>query len=213
MTVTRIYLRASTTDQDALRAEQILLSFIENNKLPDHVVYSENISGTKLNRPELNRLLNESNAGDILLIESVDRLSRLSMDDWDSLKYAIKQKGLRLVVEDLPTTHQQFNNDDITSSIMTVINDMLIDLLATMARLDQQKRVERIQQGQERAKAKYEDNKLPTRGKDKALRDNIIEIMNRNTSLKANEVADLAKCGVATVYRVKKELKESTQPS
>lgn len=40
-----------------------------------------------------------------------------------------------------------FEDKGITGQIMKVINDMLIDLMATMARLDQEKRVERINQG------------------------------------------------------------------
>lgn len=39
----------------------------------------------------------------MLLVESVDRLSRLSQADWDTLKGTIKAKGLRFVVADLPT--------------------------------------------------------------------------------------------------------------
>ncbi|MEK5760696.1 resolvase, partial [Acinetobacter variabilis] len=61
-------------------------------------------------------------------------------------------KGLRLVVQDLPTTHAVINaTDDITNAVLTVVNNMLIDLLATMARLDNQKRKERIKQGLERS--------------------------------------------------------------
>ena len=50
------------------------------------------------------RLLDVAQPGDILLCESVDRLSRLSMGDWDTLRAAIKAKGLRLVIADLPTS-------------------------------------------------------------------------------------------------------------
>ncbi len=42
--------------------------------------YVENESGTKLDRPVLNKLLDESKNGDTLLVESVDRLSRLSQN-------------------------------------------------------------------------------------------------------------------------------------
>ena len=81
MTV-RIYVRASTKEQDAERALQTLIEFAQD----DYVSYVENISGTKLNRPILNQLLSESNHGDILLVESVDRLSRLTQDDFSILK-------------------------------------------------------------------------------------------------------------------------------
>ena len=40
--------------------------------------YVENESGAKLSRPELFRLLTDAQAGGILLVELVDRLSRLT---------------------------------------------------------------------------------------------------------------------------------------
>lgn len=49
---------------------------------------------------------------------------------------------------DLPTTYTLLaGSDDITGSILDLINNLLIDLLATMARLDNEKRKERIKQG------------------------------------------------------------------
>ncbi len=44
--------------------------------------YREHISGTKLERPELSRLLSDSQQGDILLVEQIDRLTRLNNTDW-----------------------------------------------------------------------------------------------------------------------------------
>jgi DNA invertase Pin-like site-specific DNA recombinase len=46
----------------------------------------ENESGASLRRPELSRLLSDCHAGDILLIEQVDHLSRLDAEDWEHLK-------------------------------------------------------------------------------------------------------------------------------
>ena len=44
---TRIYLRASTKDQDAERALQILQDLNQNLNLGETIVYVENYSGTK----------------------------------------------------------------------------------------------------------------------------------------------------------------------
>ena len=66
--VTRIYVRASTKDQDATRALQELQLFA-NTYNNDHIAYVENESGTKLDRPVLNQLLNDAGQGDILLVE------------------------------------------------------------------------------------------------------------------------------------------------
>ncbi|MDC5533733.1 recombinase family protein, partial [Acinetobacter baumannii] len=148
-------------------------------------------------RPELNRLLSESEQGDTLLVESVDRLSRLTQEDFEILKQRIKDKGLKLVVADLPTTHILLSTDDtITSSILSLVNNLLIDLLATMARLDNDKRKERIKQGLERSGYKPTGKKANT-----VLHNRIIEL-SRNTALTKEDIAKLANCGVATVYRV-----------
>ena len=65
--IIRIYVRASTKEQDAKRALAGLIEFSQNYGV-EYVAYIENESGTKLNRPILNQLLNESMAGDILMI-------------------------------------------------------------------------------------------------------------------------------------------------
>lgn len=196
---TRIYLRASTKDQDAQRALAALNALNHSLQLGEPTIYVENYSGTKLERPELNKLLEDANQGDTLLVESVDRLSRLTQQDFEELKRRIREKGLRLVVADLPTTHQLIQaNDAITGSILDLINNMLIDLLATMARLDNEKRIERIKQGLERSGYKPAGKK-PNQIKHKRIK----ELLASNTMTK-EEIAKAVGCGVATVYRVAK---------
>lgn len=201
MTV-RIYVRASTKDQDAERALSDLVLFA-NTIDSTQVQYIENHSGTKLERPQLNKLLSESEQGDTLLVESVDRLSRLTQKDFEVLKQRIKDKGLKLVVADLPTTHQTIGtSDDITGSILSLINNMLIDLLATMARLDNDKRKERIKQGLERS------GYVPTGRKANTSKHERIKELLKLQSMTKEEVAKAVGVGIATVYRVAKELKD-----
>lgn len=205
--IAHLYLRASTKDQDAHRAEKSLQAFATDKGLTIAGVYSENISGTKLNRPELMQLLNVAQPGEILLCESMDRLSRLSQEDWETLKATIKAKGLRLVVADLPTSHMMVTDKGITGQIMNVINDMLIELMQTMARLDQEKRVLRINQGLANKKVAEPDWKPAGKGKNAALWDNVVTIMRKHPNMNADDVAKLAGCGVATVYRIKRDSK------
>lgn len=196
MTV-HIYVRASTKDQDAERALDDLIQFSRGYS-DNHVAYIENFSGTKLNRPELSRLLDESKPKDILLVESVDRLSRLSQEDFATLKEQIKQKGLRLIIADLPTTHS--TNEGMTGEILNVINAMLIDLLATMAKLDNDKRKERIKQGLARSGYKPTGKKANT-----AKHERITQLLKAGGMTK-EEIARAVSCGVATVYRVAKSV-------
>lgn len=201
-----LYLRASTKDQDANRAKVALEAFATEKGLTIAGVYAENISGTKLNRPELLSLLDTAESGDVLLVESVDRLSRLSQADWDTLKATIKAKGLRLVVADLPTSHMLVEAKGITGQIMDVINNMLIDLMATMARLDQEKRVERIKQGLENKKAADPEWKPAGKGRNAAKWEQVKTLMTKHPTMSADQIAKLAECGVATVYRIKREV-------
>ena len=195
MTV-RIYVRASTKDQDATRALADLIMFSKSYD-DNFVDYVEHFSGTKLDRPALAKLLKDAEQGDILLVESVDRLSRLSQDDFAILKQRIKDKGLRLVVADLPTTHTV--SEGMTGDILRVINDMLIDLLATMAKLDNDKRRERIKQGL--ANSGYK----PTGKKPNTTKHNRIRELDSQNNMTKKEIAKAVGVGVATVYRVLKQ--------
>ncbi len=89
----RAYLRASTEDQFADRAKEMLEQFVQERGHKIASYYRENISGTKLDRPEQGRLLMDSHHNDILLVEQIDRLTRLSNSDWITLKKQIEQHG------------------------------------------------------------------------------------------------------------------------
>ena len=70
-------------------------------------------------------------------------------------------------------------------------------MLATTARLDNEKRIERIKQGLERSGYKPSGKKADT-----AKHDRIRELSNKG--LTKEEIAKAVGCGIATVYRVAK---------
>jgi DNA invertase Pin-like site-specific DNA recombinase len=114
----------------------------------------ENESGASLQRPELFRLLDDCHEGDILLIEQVDRLSRLNANDWSKLKVELQSRRVRVVALDLPTSWMMTTNtDDITGRMMDALNSMMLDMLAAIARKDYEDRRRRQQQGIEKLKA------------------------------------------------------------
>jgi DNA invertase Pin-like site-specific DNA recombinase len=151
----RAYLRASTDDQDANRARDPLQAFAAERRLTIAAWYVENESGATLSRPELFRLLADAHPGDILLVEQVDRLSRLTASDWEVLKAELAAKRLRVVALDLPTSWMMAtaNADEFTSRMFEAINGMLLDMLAAVARKDYDDRRRRQAQGQAKAKA------------------------------------------------------------
>ncbi len=150
----RAYLRASTNDQDANRARDQLSAFASERGLRIAAYYVENESGAKLARPELFRLLADSHPGDVLLIEQVDRLSRLTSADWQKLRAELAARQVRVVALDLPTSWMlATQSDDFTGRMFDAINGMMLDVLAAVARKDYEDRRRRQAQGQERAKA------------------------------------------------------------
>jgi DNA invertase Pin-like site-specific DNA recombinase len=86
----------------------------------------------------------------------------------------------------------------MTGELMNVINSMLIDLLATMARLDNEKRRERIKQGLQRSGYKPTGKKANT-----AKHERIKKLLDIDHMTK-EEIAKAVGVGVATVYRVAK---------
>ena len=104
------YLQASTAEQDALRSKNRLKEFAA---LHGHRIagwYVENASGASLNRPELTRMLADMEPGDVILIEQVDRLSRLNDAGWEILRKEITDKRLSVVSLNLPTSHMALTN-------------------------------------------------------------------------------------------------------
>ena len=71
------YARVSTTGQ-TLTTQKALLA-----KAGVERIYSEKISGVAAKRPELERVLDELEAGDVLVVTKLDRLARSTLDASD----------------------------------------------------------------------------------------------------------------------------------
>ena len=165
--------------------------------------YLENASGAAADRPELLRLLKDARKGDVLLVESIDRLSRLPADDWAKLKGAIDAKGLRIVALDLPTSHQGMRDtqgDEFTCRMLAAINSMLVEMMAAIARKDYEQRRERQAQGIQKAKAA---GKYQGRPVDEELHKRVRELLGAGLGIRAT--ARHAKCSTTTVLRIREQ--------
>ncbi len=197
----RAYLRASTDEQDAGRARVSLEKFASDHNKVIACEYLENASGAAADRPELLRLLKDARKGDVLLVESIDRLSRLPADDWAKLKSAIDAKGLRIVALDLPTSHQGMRDtkgDEFTDRMLSAINSMLVEMMAAIARKDYEQRRERQAQGIQKAKA---EGKYQGRPVDEELHKRVKELLGAGLGIRAT--ARHANCSTTTVLRIR----------
>jgi DNA invertase Pin-like site-specific DNA recombinase len=204
----RAYLRASTKQQDATRAKSQLEAFAKERGLHIAAFYTENESGASLRRPALFELIADATVGDILLIEQVDRLSRLNESDWDALKQALGAKQIKVVALDLPTSWiMAAPADDFTGRMFTAINGMMLDMLAAISRKDYVTRRERSAQGVQKAKAA---------GKYKGRKENADRNLLVQKHLKAGqsswiEIMELVGCSRGTIAKQAALLKNSTE--
>jgi DNA invertase Pin-like site-specific DNA recombinase len=197
----RAYLRASTDEQDATRARSQLEAFAVDHGLSIAAFYIENESGAKLSRPELFRLLSDARPGDVLLVEQVDRLSRLTAGDWEKLKSELAVRRVRVVALDLPTSWMMATTkaDDFTARMFDAINGMMLDVLAAVARKDYEDRRRRQAQGQARAKA---EGRYKGRKEDMARNAGIAAMLRARSSW--SEIQAATGCSRATIAKIAK---------
>jgi DNA invertase Pin-like site-specific DNA recombinase len=199
----RAYLRASTAEQNASRAKTDLEAFAYERGLIIAAFYVENESGASLKRPELFRLLSDCRAGDILLIEQVDRLSRLNAEDWEKLKVELQARRVRVVALDLPTSWMMTSAaDEMTTRMMEALNSMMLDMLAAIARKDYTDR--RRRQAQGIAKLKSEGG-YKGRKEDTDRNAAITRMLSRGDSW--NQIVTATGCSRSTLSRLSQRLK------
>jgi len=154
-----------------------------------------------MNRPELIRLLGDAEPGDVILIEQVDRLTRLDDAGWETLRKQITDKQLAIVSLDLPTSHLVLSStvsDDFTRSMQKAVNGMMLDMLAAIARKDYEDRRRRQSEGITKAKA---EGKHRGRVAD-AQKHELIRTLRLTHGKSLRETARLAGVSKMTVIRV-----------
>ena len=85
------YCRISTPRQNIERQVRNI-----TEQYPDAVIYRESYTGTKLDRPEWNKLMRKLKPGDSIVFDSVSRMSRNS-EDGIALYMDLYEKGIDLV--------------------------------------------------------------------------------------------------------------------
>lgn len=149
---TYYYARVSSKDQNPDR--QIL----EFKKLgaKSHDIFTDKESGKTINREKYQSLKNAVlRRGDTLVIKSLDRLSRNKTDIHSELQY-FKEQGIRLKVIDLPTTMIELPGNQ--EWVFEMVNNILIEVLGTIA--EQERETIRKRQAEGIAAAKAQGKKL-----------------------------------------------------
>ena len=148
MNKTYYYARVSTTEQNLDRQIELFRSLGAD----DRDIITDKQSGKSLDRTGYNALKNAIlRAGDTLVIKSLDRLSRSKTDIKNELKY-FKDNNIRLKVTDLPTTMIDLAYEQ--SWVIDMINNILIEVLSSIAEQEYNTIHQRQSEGIAAAKAK-----------------------------------------------------------
>lgn len=140
------YARVSSTEQNLDRQILALKQYVST----EHIV-TDKMSGKNLDRPGYQALKGALGLreGDTLIITSLDRLSRNKEDIKNELKW-LKQNGIRIKVLDLPTT--MITVPDGQEWIIDMVNNILIEVLASIAEQERATIRKRQREGIEAAK-------------------------------------------------------------
>jgi DNA invertase Pin-like site-specific DNA recombinase len=162
----------------------------------------ENESGAKMARPKLFELLSDSHPRDVLLVEQVSAVPAECRGLGSFEGRAKSPTGV--VALDLPTSGAMATGkvDDFTARMFAAINDMMLDMLAAVARKDYEDRRRRQMQGQTRAKV---EGKYVGRPENKRRNKRIADMLAAGTSY--SDVQKATGCSRATVAKVAKRAK------
>lgn len=118
------YTRVSTKEQNLARQLEEARSYKDVDE-----VFCDKQSGKTYSRPEYERLKSIVRKGDEVVVKEMDRLGRNKKATKEEIEW-FKEKGVILRILELPTTLIDFNGQEW---IADMINNMLIEVLTTIA--------------------------------------------------------------------------------
>lgn len=207
----RIYQRVSTNSQD-LTGQRKLVEDAEVAGFYVAGVYSEKISGTTNNRPELNRLIADLKKGDVVIAESLDRISRLPVTEGEALIERISTKDAKISVPDLIDLSEVIDNstDEMVRIVLEANQKMMLKIVLHIARKDYEQRAakqaSRIAEKKGADKAKpLEERTYKGRKADTFTNTKIVELRKLN-----HTIAKIASTLCVSELQVKLILKRET---
>lgn len=122
------YARISRRTQNIERQIRNMIAYDSNIK-----VYKEAFTGTKINRPEFDKLLKRANKGDTIVFDSVSRMSR-NAEEGIKLYFELYDKGINLVFLkerhiDTDAYNKALKNQELILILIIVLKGILFKIL------------------------------------------------------------------------------------
>ena len=152
------YHRTSTREQHLERGIQEIQNFCKEHRMELSNIFTDQQTGKNFNRPRYTVLVEDVlRPGDILVITELDRLGRNKKDTMEQIRI-LQGMDVRLMVLELPTTLMDMSKLDNSMARLMIetINNMMLELYASMAQAEIQKKEKRQREGIEMKKLRGE---------------------------------------------------------
>ena len=133
------YVRVSSVEQN----EDRQLIALENVGVAKRNIFIDKQSGKNFERPKYKRLVKKLKPGDLLCIQSIDRLGRNYIEIQEQWRFLTKDKGVDIVVLDMPLLDTRSGKD----LLGTFIADLVLQILSFVAQTEREHIRERQAQG------------------------------------------------------------------
>lgn len=140
------YIRVSTTEQNEDR-QRIALA---DRGVDAAHIYMDKQSGKDFDRPQYKRLIRRLRAGDLLYVQSIDRLGRNYQEIQNQWRILTKELGVDLCVLDMPLLDTRSGKD----LMGTFIADLVLQILSFVAQNERENIHQRQAAGIAAAKAR-----------------------------------------------------------
>lgn len=151
------YNRVSTKEQHLERGENSIKSFCQSMNWELTKIFEDKQTGSNFQRPRYIVLKEDVvQSGDTIIVPEYDRLGRADQTKIE-LEY-FKEKKVRIIFLDIPTTMIDIStmNDEMSITVLSCINDMLISFYDLLARTELKRKKKRQREGIENKKNRGE---------------------------------------------------------
>ena len=196
------YIRVSSKDQN----EDRQLIALHGRGVKDDYIYIDKKSGKDFNRPQYKKLMKKLKPGDLLMIQSIDRLGRNYEEVQNQWRVLTKEKEVDICVIDMPLLDTRQGKD----LLGTFIADLVLQILSFVAQNEREYIRKRQAEGIAAAKAKgIRFGRVP-----KPLPENFHAVYQRWKSGEITGTAAAKECGMPlATFRYRAEIYEKAKLS
>ena len=134
------YIRVSSASQNVARQVDAL----HDAGIADDQIFTDKMSGKNFNRPSWKRMMRRLKAGDVLVVQSLDRLGRNYEDILEQWRVLIKVKGVDIRVLNMPLLNTANKANGLVGKLVA---DLVLQLFSFVAESERANIKERQRQG------------------------------------------------------------------